>query len=310
MSEGAERIQLFKPDSYFEVSRSATYGFLAALPLWLAYEVLILLANSSRLGEIRVSADLWIKRVLSSFGAVGMFGLGLVPSGSRDPFGLRRVAQGLVRIVLEAELPLDLDLVAALAARQYGDRIDKGGDEILLTLRPFLHDRVRYLLGRQGYAYDTIEAALAAGSSNLPDLAARVQAVHRVREEPGFLSVALAAKRIANIVKDAPEYEVSTDLLREPAEQELHRAAASHREIVREAEAAGEYERCLREIADLAEVLDRFFVEVLVMDENQDLRQNRVGLLQSIQRMISRTARLTEVVVDKSEHRDRTAIDN
>ena len=79
---------------------------------------------------------------------------------------------------------------------------------------------------------------------------------------------------------------------------------------IAEAEAAGEYERCLRQIGDLAEVLDRFFVEVLVMDENLELRQNRIGLLQSIQRMISRTARLTEVVVDKSEHRDRTATGN
>lgn len=238
---------------------------------------------------------------------VGMFGLGLVPSGSRDPFGLRRAAQGLVRIVIEADLPLDLDLVAALAARHYGDRIDKGGEEILLTLRPFLHDRVRHLLGLEGYAYDTIEAALAAGTSNLPDLRTRVEAVHRVREEPAFLSVALAAKRIANIVKDSPEFEVSTAHLRETAEKDLHQAAADHREVVREAEAAGEYERCLREIADLADVLDRFFVEVLVMDENAELRQNRIGLLQSIQRMISRTARLTEVVVDKSEHRGRTA---
>ncbi len=101
---------------------------------------------------------------------VGMFGLGLVPSGSRDPFGLRRAAQGLVRIVLEADLPLDLDLVAALAARLYGERIEKRGEEILTALRPFLHDRVRHLLGLQGYAYDTIEAALGAGSSNLPDL--------------------------------------------------------------------------------------------------------------------------------------------
>jgi len=63
--------------SYFDVTRSGTYGFLAALPLWLAYEILILMANSARLGEIRVSADIWIKRVLSSFGAAGMFGLGL-----------------------------------------------------------------------------------------------------------------------------------------------------------------------------------------------------------------------------------------
>jgi glycyl-tRNA synthetase beta chain len=238
---------------------------------------------------------------------VGMFGLGLVPSGSRDPFGLRRAAQGLVRIVLEADLPLDLDLVAALAARLYGERIEKRGEEILTALRPFLHDRVRHLLGLQGYAYDTIEAALGAGSSNLPDLFARVDAVHRVREEPAFLSVALAAKRIANIVKDSPEFEVTTDLLREEAEQDLHQAAVSHRTVVREAEAAAEYERCLRQIGDLAEVLDRFFVEVLVMDENPELRQNRIGLLQSIQRLISRTARLTEVVVDKSEHRERTA---
>ena len=236
---------------------------------------------------------------------VGMFGLGLIPSGSRDPFGLRRAAQGLVRIVLEADLPLDLDLVAALAARQYGDTIESGGAEILVSLRPFLHDRVRHIFGLEGYAYDTIEAALRAGSSNLPDLLSRVDAVHQVREEPAFLSVALAAKRIANIVKDSPEFEVDTDLLREKAEQDLYRAAESHRVLVLKAEAAGEYERCLRQIADLAEVLDRFFVEVLVMDENLELRQNRVGLLQSIQRMISRTARLTEVVVDKSEHRER-----
>jgi len=238
---------------------------------------------------------------------VGMFGLGLVPSGSRDPFGLRRAAQGLVRIVLEADLPLDLDLVAALAARLYGERIEKGGEEILITLRPFLHDRIRHLAGLQGYAYDTIEAGLAAGSSNLPDLFARIDAIHQVREEPAFLSVALAAKRIANIVKDSPEYEVALQLLREPAERDLHEAAESHRTIVREAEAAGEYERCLRQIADLAEVLDKFFVEVLVMDENPDLKKNRIALLQSIQRMISRTARLTEVVVDKSEHRERSA---
>ena len=72
-------------------------------------------------------------------------------------------------------------------------------------------------MGLQGYAYDTIEAALAAGSSNLPDLLARVDAVHRVRDEPAFLSVALAAKRIANIVKDSPEFEVKVDLLREEA---------------------------------------------------------------------------------------------
>ena len=78
MPSAEGRIQFFRPDSYFEVTKSATYGFLAALPLWAAYEVLILLANSQRLGEIRVSADIWMKRVLSSFGEIGLAGLGVV----------------------------------------------------------------------------------------------------------------------------------------------------------------------------------------------------------------------------------------
>ena len=240
---------------------------------------------------------------------VGMFGLGLIPTGSRDPFGLRRLAQGLVQIVLAAELPLDIDLVAARSVLLYGGRLAKGGDEVLGSLRPFLQDRMRHLLGLEGYAYDTIEAALAAGSSNLPDLRSRVDAIHRVREEPDFLSVVLAAKRIANIVSNSPEYELRDSLLLEPAEKELHREAKRLRGVVDRAEAAGDYEHCLREIAELAEVLDRFFVEVLVMDENQDRRQNRIALLQTIQRMISRTARLTEVVVDKNEHRRRAVTD-
>lgn len=236
---------------------------------------------------------------------VGMFGLGLIPTGSRDPFGLRRIAQGLVQIVLQAELSLDLDLLAARSVLLYGDRLKKSGDEILASLRPFLQDRMRHLLGLEGYAYDSIEAALAAGSSNLPDLRARVDAIHRVRDEPDFLSVVLAAKRIANIVRDSPEHELEEAMLLEPAEKDLHRAAQRLRSEVDEAEAAGQYVHCLRQIAQLAEVLDRFFVEVLVMDENRERRHNRIALLQAIQRMISRTARLTEVVVDKNEHRQR-----
>ncbi len=236
---------------------------------------------------------------------VGIFGLGLIPTGSRDPFGLRRAAQGVVRIVLEGDLPLDLDLVAARAVLLYGDRLDSNGEEILTSLRPFLHDRVRHLLGREGYAYDSIEAALAVSSRHLPDLKARVEALQEVREEASFLSVVLAAKRIANIIKDAPDCTLDASLFREAGERELYDAAHEMRAEVEAAEAAGEYERCFRRIADLAEVLDRFFVEVLVMDENRELRFNRIALLQSIQRILSRTARLTEVVVDKAEHRKR-----
>lgn len=233
---------------------------------------------------------------------VGFFGLGLVPSGSRDPYGLRRVAQGLVRIVLEAELPLDLDLAGAKAVLLYGERLERSGDDVLTDLRPFLHDRVRHLLGREGFAYDETEAGLAVGAP-LPDVRARVRALHAVRDEPSFLQVVLAAKRIANIVKDAPEHELDEKLLREEAERTLWKQSRALREQVVAAEAGGEYEKALRSIAGFAEHLERFFTDVLVMDEDRDLRQNRIALLQTIQRTLSRIARLTEMVVDKAELR-------
>lgn len=232
---------------------------------------------------------------------VGIFGLSLIPTGSRDPFGLRRAAQGVVRIALEGEMPLDLDLVAAKAARLYGDQLERSGEQILDTLRPFLYDRIRYLLGHLGYAYDEIEAALAVGGDDLPDLEARVKALHKVREEETFLSVVLAAKRIVNIVKDQAEHTLRPEALVEPAEKALYEA---HKRLKGEIEATAEahdYEQALAKVGEFAEVLDRFFVEVLVMDENERLRQNRIALLQAIHRVLTRIARLTEMVVERKK---------
>jgi glycyl-tRNA synthetase beta chain len=124
-----------------------------------------------------------------------------------------------------------------------------------------------------------------------------------MRESPDFLSVVLAAKRIANIVKDAAEQPLDESFLAEPAEKDLAVAFEDLRADIEASAAAGDYERCLRRIADLALVLDRFFVEVLVMAEDEKVRANRIALLQAIGRAVSRTARLTEMVVDKAEAR-------
>lgn len=234
---------------------------------------------------------------------VGIFGLGLIPTGSKDPFGLRRAAQGVVRICLEGDLALDLDLVAAKAARLYGDRLDNQGDDVVDTLRPFLEDRLRYLLGQHGYGHDEIEAALAVSGSRPPDVEARVKAVHALREREEFLSVVLSAKRIVNIVKGAPEHSLKQEALVEEAEKELHAAFVDLREDIEESAESGDYEQGLEKIAELAPVLDRFFDEVLVMDENERLRHNRIALLQAIHRSISKIARLTDLVVDKAEQR-------
>ncbi len=235
---------------------------------------------------------------------VGIFGLGLKPTSSKDPFGLRRAAQGVVRIALEGDLGIDLDLIAAKAFQLYGDRLELRGHAILEVWRPFLFDRVRYLLGLEGYAYDEIEAAVAVGGTNLPDVKARVDAIHRVRKHPGFLPIVLAAKRIANILKDGAEQSVREEALVESAERDLYEAFGALRRGTEEAESKGDFVSCLEQISGFAEVLDRFFVEVLVMDDDAELRNNRLALLRSIQGVLSRTAELTRLVVDKGEYRD------
>ncbi len=243
---------------------------------------------------------------------VGIFGLGLIPTGSKDPFGLRRAAQGVVRIGLEGSLSLDLEAVAKEAVGFYGAKLSRSASEVLGLLRPFLHDRIRHVLGLEGFAYDEIEAALGAGGAggsgsvaSLPDLRARVAALKRVRGEERFLSVVLSAKRIANIVKDAPEYDLEPGALVELAERELFDAFAELRAEIVEALAERDYERVLFRTADLAPVLDKFFVDVLVMDPDPQVRANRIALLQALHRTISRTAKLTEMVVDKAELRGR-----
>ncbi len=230
----------------------------------------------------------------------GLFGLGAAPTGSRDPFGLRRAAQGAMRILLEGELSIDPEALAVQAARHFETRLEATPEEVVERLRPFLQDRVRHLLALQGFAYDEIEAALATAWRDLPDLRARVAAVHATRRRPGFLDVVLAAKRIANILREQPRAELDEMLLREAGERRLHEAGGElDTEIVAAAQER-DYERGLAAVAGFAEVLEQFFTEVLVMDENPQLRRNRLALLQATERTLSRIARLQEVVVEKS----------
>ena len=234
---------------------------------------------------------------------VGMYGLGLAATGSKDPFGLRRAAQAVVRMLFEAELALDLEAAVDDSRKLYGDKLDKSTEEILETLRPFLLDRVRTHLDRRGFAYDEIEAALAAGHTDLPDLQRRVAAVHEIRKDGDFLSVALSAKRIANILKDAEAESLDPERLEEPAEKALYEGYQGLSQDVANAVKDRDYLEGLRRVGELARTLDRFFEEVMVMAEDTVLRANRMALLRRIEKVILPIADLSELVVDKSAHR-------
>jgi glycyl-tRNA synthetase beta chain len=215
----------------------------------------------------------------------GYFGLGLMPSGSSDPFGLRRAAQGAVRVVVDFwpgdanERPPSLRSLVSAAAEGYGNRLKRPANEVAHDLEGFLLDRLRYVFLSRGFAADEVEAVLGAREPDALDdpaeSARRLQALHRVRNEAAedFAHLAVAFKRAKNILGDQPPPPVDRGLLSEAAERDLFDA------VGRLSGANGGYEARLRSLSSLRGPVDRFFDDVLVMAEDPRVRQNRLGLL-------------------------------
>jgi glycyl-tRNA synthetase beta chain len=219
----------------------------------------------------------------------GIFVIGKKPSGNRDPFGLRRAALAVIRIIIECGLDVDLKaLLAEAVAVQPPGKTDAG--ELCDELYTFITDRLRrYLLDRDdNLATETFNAVLSRRPSSLVDFEQRLQAVQAFLELDAAASLAAANKRIANILRqagEAGEYdqggsnEVKKKLLSEPAEVALHEALGKAGEVVRPLLEARQYTDVLRTLAGLREPVDRFFDNVLVMADDDNIKKNRLALL-------------------------------
>jgi glycyl-tRNA synthetase beta chain len=215
----------------------------------------------------------------------GYFGIGLVPSGSSDPYGLRRAAQGAIRVVVDfwpegAPRP-SLRALAAEARAGYAERLKRSAEDVDRDLEAFLLDRLRYLLSSRGFPGDEVEAVLGAREPDALDDAGealrRVEALHRVRAEAreDFERLATAFKRARNILgKETPSPEVDPTLFEHDAERRLLDAVRGLG-----GERAGAYDARLRALAGLRAPVDSFFDDVLVMAEDRRVRANRLGLL-------------------------------
>jgi len=250
----------------------------------------------------------------------GFFGLGLIPTGSKDPFGLRRAALGVVRIALEGALELDLlaalgtafDLleekirtrgaVAAGAKAAPAGAKELSREQAKAQLVEFLRDRLTYVLGERGFAYDEIAAAMGAtgGALDFRGITARAAALQQLRQDPTFAAVAQAAKRIANITKGSESLTFDPALAALEAETGLASAAVTLRNRIAQARTNRDFVGGLEGVRDLALPLERFFVDVLVMDRDLQQKQNRIALLQSIQSEILWLADLSQVVIERS----------
>jgi glycyl-tRNA synthetase beta chain len=241
----------------------------------------------------------------------GMFALGLIPSGSKDPFALRRQANGIVKTIAEHKLPFRLSEIMADARIRYkGSAAEKKFSNAAYSesVRSFFHERLEfYLKDARGYAYDVVSAVLAVDADDVVDAGARAEAVGKVRGSADFESISIAFKRMKNILRQATEktkviaLRVDPAGLREESEKELAVLIPQTVATVERLRAARDYEGALLEIAKLRPAIDKFFDKVMVMVDDDILRANRLALLQAVVKEFSTIADFSEIVTEGKE---------
>jgi glycyl-tRNA synthetase beta chain len=247
---------------------------------------------------------------------VGMFGIGNLPTGDRDPFALRRHALGVIRMLDERQLPLEVSSLirtafticssfelrgewkkpdGSVAATVTPAQLDPKTPELLAD---FIYDRLTGSLREQGYSAQEVDAVLALRPQRLGEVARRLAAVRAFSDLPEAAALAAANKRISNILKkeQAVDAHVSELLLKEPAEKALY---AAMKDVTPKANAqfdADDYTASLKTLAALRAPVDAFFDGVMVNAEEMDLRLNRQGLLKTLHNAMNRVADLSRLV--------------
>jgi len=241
----------------------------------------------------------------------GMFALGLIPSGSKDPFALRRQANGIVKTIAEHKLPVNLSEVMQNARAAYlGSEAEKkfklSGPAYSEALSSFFRERLEFFLrDALGLAYDVVSAVLAADANDVVDAAARAQAVAKVRPSADFEPISTSFKRMKNILRQAAENKSTvaepfdSAALSQTEEKKLAGLIPQVATNVNALRAAGHYEQALVEISQLRPAIDAFFDKVMVMVEDESLRAQRLGLLQTLVREFSSIADFSEIVTER-----------
>jgi glycyl-tRNA synthetase beta chain len=239
----------------------------------------------------------------------GMFALGLVPSGSKDPFALRRQANAIVKVMAEKKLPLRLDDLMADARTGYHKSqaekkfVEEG--QYTESIRIFFRERLEfYLRDVHGYSYDVVKAVLGADAEDVLDALARAEAVRQVLHKPEFLAIGAACKRIRNILRQAEEKGIAPaakiEALADSAQEEKSLIAYLEQNATRveEQRKQKQYLAALLFLATAREPVDKFFDKVMVMVEDQRIRANRLALLRTLLKEFSTIADFSEIVTE------------
>jgi glycyl-tRNA synthetase beta chain len=244
-------------------------------------------------------------------GVVGGFAVGHEPTGSSDPFALRRQGNGIIKVLVENSLPIPLRPIVEQALNILAIEWRKPQLEVFSTVLEFLGDRLRYHLETvRKLHYDTVRAVMAAGWDVPVDTLRRAEALEAIRGGENFEALSVAAKRIKNILaksataSDWQPGEVETAILKEQPERQLYAAYSAVAGEASQLASAGEYRKALEVIAALRPAVDRFFDKVLVMAEDPAIRQNRLRLLGKLDQLFSGIAEFAEIEGGASGARD------
>jgi len=226
---------------------------------------------------------------------IGIYGIGLVPTGDKDPFGLRRQALGVLRILSERSLPLTLDRLLNLAKLGFAPGVLK--DSVTVDLHAFILERLRSYLRERGFAPDEIDAVVSQNPTRIDQVVPRLEAVQAFRAMPEAQSLSSANKRIRNILKKTTVSQTAPDpaLLQEAAERDLFSATSRLAPTIASLWEERDYAAALRRLAGVRQEVDAFFDQVMVMTDEPLLRNNRLALLAQLESLLNRVADISKL---------------
>jgi len=233
---------------------------------------------------------------------VGCFGIGLIPTGSEDPYGIRRDVLGLLRTISEKGFRLSLSELVDASAELLSDRMERPAEEVKKDVITFIRQRLYNQLVGQGYRQDLVDAVLSEAFDDVVETLKRVEALVEVSKDPQFEQLMTTFKRVVNIIPDGfTESEVDESLLKEEAEKALFEEVKRIEPEVEKAKEGENYSGALAKIVALKEKVDSFFDNVLVMDKDEKVKKNRLSLLNRISNLFKGIADLSKVVLPKEK---------
>jgi len=227
----------------------------------------------------------------------GCFGIGLIPSGSEDPYALRRLGQGTVQILLSTEINLPLSEPVGKSLELLGDRLTRPRDRAAREVMEFLAARLHAILMERGIPADLVDAVLSVDVERVSEAGNRAEALAAFRQEADFGELAAAFRRVVNILPKGFSKAVDPHRFVTSAERALHAEAATLRAETEHLVRARDYFRALQRIATIRPIVDMFFEEVMVMVDDRDLQENRLAILKEVADLFSGIADFSKIAV-------------